>query len=227
MPDVELIVTGDGSHSLRRKDLDETYHSIHGAIQESRHVFIESGLNFLIHQKNPGLVHLLEVGFGTGLNALLAMIYAQERNVKIHYTTVEPFPLEKGIISLLNYAAVLGHSDGKAWFGKLHDSPWETEQIVSPYFTLLKNDVLIENTVLERDTLDLVFFDAFAPSKQPAVWNAEILSNIAEAMKPGAVLVTYSAKGQLKRDLKNIGLIVESIAGPPGKKEMVRATKPE
>jgi tRNA U34 5-methylaminomethyl-2-thiouridine-forming methyltransferase MnmC len=227
MPDVELIVTGDGSHSLRRKDLDETYHSIHGAIQESRHVFIESGLNFLIHQKKPDLLRLLEVGFGTGLNALLALIRAQERNVKIHYTTVEPFPLEKGIISMLNYPAVLDHPDGKAWFGKLHDSPWETEQVVSPYFTLLKNKVPIENAVLEGDTFDLVFFDAFAPSKQPAVWNAEILSNIAEGMKPGAVLVTYSAKGQLKRDLKNIGLLVESIAGPPGKKEMVRATKPE
>ncbi len=219
---IELITTADGSNSLFNTELNETYHSVHGAIQESMHVFIGAGLNFKIEQSSTATLQLLEVGFGTGLNTLLALKRAQETNTKIFYTTLETFPLAEATWSKLNYTDVLGLAER---FNSIHTSPWENVASVCAGFDLLKLKSSLQAINFTPDTYDVVFFDAFAPSKQPEMWQLPVLEKIVKGMKRGGVFVTYCAKGQLKRDLKSLGLRVESLPGPPGKMEMVRAIR--
>ena len=220
---VEIIITEDGSHSLFSPELNETYHSVHGAVQESTHVFIKKGLDYLLERSNPVDIHILEIGFGTGLNTLLTLHQALHFENKIHYTTLDTFPLEADVWSKLNYT---DSSKGlKNYFEDIHASPWEKWTSIITNFNLLKLNAKLELINLEQSHYNLIFFDAFAPSKQPGMWEFQILKKISESLKPGGVFVTYCAKGQLKRDLKNLGLEVETLPGPPGKKEMVRATK--
>jgi tRNA U34 5-methylaminomethyl-2-thiouridine-forming methyltransferase MnmC len=219
MDDLEFIVTSDGSHTLRNRRLNETYHSIHGALRESEYVFVSNGLKFF-HQAHPGgSISILEVGFGTGLNAWLTLLFARDNNVPVRYVTLEPFPLEEQIWSRLNYV-----QDDKAMFESLHRAPWgESVEMHSTFaFKKLKSSLLDLDT---SDTFDVIYFDAFAPSIQPALWQLEALKKATDRLNPEGVFVTYSAKGQLKRDLKALGLNVETLAGPPGKKEMVRASR--
>lgn len=216
MAGLEIITTADGSHTLRNNELDETYHSVHGAVQESMHVFIRNGLDFFRNTNKCETISILEIGFGTGLNALLASQYATEKKASVSYTTLEPFPLPRDVWSKLNY----GDSD-RRHFEIIHETSWNVMQPVSANFSMLKLKVSLQQAEL-AEKYDVIFFDAFASSVQPELWVFDSLKKVTDAMKVSGVFVTYSAKGQLKRDLKALGLTVETLAGPPGKLEMVR-----
>lgn len=221
MDDLEINTTGDGSHTLRNKSLNETYHSIHGAVQESLHVFIKHGLQYFFEQHHPKEISILEVGFGTGLNALLTLQYANQNQIAIRYTTLEPFPLPEEVWSKLNY----GNPDkDKSHFKALHRADWNREVSVDPGFSIFKIRTTLQDAEF-NDVYDVIYFDAFAPSVQPELWTYTSLEKVVGFLKEGGVFVTYSAKGQLKRDLKTLGLKVETLAGPPGKKEMVRGSR--
>jgi len=219
---LELIKTSDGSDSLLNVELNETYHSIHGAIQESEHVFIKAGLQQLLRINNLPGFNILEIGFGTGLNALLTSHALKDTAHTVRYTTIEAYPLEENIWTGLNYGSRISSEE---FFSKLHHAPWETPVQLSPRFTLLKKETTLQQLILSEN-YHLVYFDAFAPSKQPEMWTIEMLKKITLSLHSGGIFVTYCAKGQLKRDLKTLGLTVETLPGPPGKMEMVRATKP-
>ena len=223
MHELTIITTSDGSHSLLNTALNETYHSTHGAIQESIHVFIKNGLDFLLQQKAIDEINILEIGFGTGLNVLLTRQRAAQTGKKIAYTSLEAFPIDINVVKKLNYPLVLMTNAEE--FTGLHLLPWDQELEVAPNFHLAKLKIKLEEAHLENQKFDLVYYDAFAPSKQPEMWELKVLRKVAEAMKPTAVFVTYCARGQLKRDLKSLGFSVETLPGPPGKKEMVRAVK--
>ena len=251
-PPIILKTSEDGSSTLYRPDLNEHYHSIHGAIQESMHVFIWAGLMFYF-EKNPELesehfntpsqlmtknssfdpiinaknyhskpIQILEVGFGTGLNALLTLTYSQ--NHSIYYHSLEKFPLSKEIIEKINYPQQIPHSKASNWFNEIHNAQWDQPIQITPQFQLFK-----EHTDLQKfkstHKFDLVYFDAFAPDKQPDLWTPEIFENIANIMNSGAILTTYSAKGIVRRAMQKAGLKTEKIPGPPGKREMLRAIK--
>ncbi|HYG03675.1 MAG TPA: tRNA (5-methylaminomethyl-2-thiouridine)(34)-methyltransferase MnmD [Chryseosolibacter sp.] len=221
MNDVEIITTGDGSHSLYNKSLNETYHSQHGAIQESLHVFIVNGLNYLA-KPTEGKIRILEIGFGTGLNAWLTLNANSMRpGREISYTSIEAFPLPENLWQQLNYAG----PGQEEMFSSLHKAEWNKDVPFNDLFTLRKLHTTLHDVILPSDAYDLIYFDAFAPSKQPDMWSLDILTKVTAALASGGVFVTYCAKGQLKRDLKSLGLIVESLPGPPPKKEMVRALK--
>ncbi len=223
--DVQLITTSDGSHSLLNITLNETYHSVHGAVQESAHVFIDNGLDYFIHRNSPKEISILEIGFGTGLNALMTLKAALNTDISVHYTTLEAFPITATTAQLLNYAQKLDFDNANHYFEKLHNAMWEEEQLIEKNFSVKKLKQKIQDVHLSTSAFDIIYFDAFAPSKQPDMWTMRVLLKIEMAMKPGAIFVTYCAKGQLKRDLKSLGLMVETLQGPPGKKEMVRAIK--
>jgi tRNA U34 5-methylaminomethyl-2-thiouridine-forming methyltransferase MnmC len=220
----ELIITTDGSHSLFVPGLNEHYHSTYGAIQESRHVFIEAGLKQVI----PGqtTIWILEVGFGTGLNALLSILEAEKSGKTIHYTSTEPFPLNQNITSQLNYPELLAEGTSSL-FKMMHDAEWNKETQVTDHFFLHKILNGIDKTELEDKSFDLVFFDAFGPEVQPELWTEEIFRKIFLSLKRGGILVTYSVKGSVRRALKNSGFSVEKIPGPAGKREITRAIKNE
>jgi tRNA U34 5-methylaminomethyl-2-thiouridine-forming methyltransferase MnmC len=214
----ELIITKDGSHSLLNTELNETYHSIHGALQESVHVFIKSGFDFALENVSNTSLSILEIGFGTGLNALLTLQRSRQAQAQVRYTSLEAFPLPENIWSKLNYAASLGLTEH---FNQLHRAPWDIESAVLPNFTLLKQHKTVQEAELTQ-RYDLIYFDAFAPNKQPEMWTWNVLEKVVKTLNYKGVFVTYCAKGQLKRDLKSLGLKVETLPGPPGKKEMVR-----
>jgi tRNA U34 5-methylaminomethyl-2-thiouridine-forming methyltransferase MnmC len=217
----ELIKTADGSHSLFLKDLDEHYHSVHGAIQESKHVFLQAGLSQFNDKKN---ISILEIGFGTGLNALLTFIENVISNRVIDYSTLEAFPLEMEVVNELNYVQELNASDYHSSYLKMHESEWETKISLSPSFNFTK----IKNTLQEVSfpkQYDLIYFDAFGPRVQPELWTEEIFQKIYNATAVGGMLVTYCAKGEVKRTLKKVGFVLETLPGPPGKREMIRVSK--
>lgn len=218
MDDLEIITTSDGSHSLRNNRLNETYHSIHGAVQESMHVFMKHGLQYYCEQYQSKEISILEVGFGTGLNALLTLQYAIHNNLRIKYTTLEPFPLPEEVWLKLNCGV---QQNDEEYFRALHTAEWDREVLLAPEFTLLKRKLTLQDADL-KEVYDVVYFDAFAPAIQPELWVYAALEKVAKVLQPEGVFVTYSARGQLKRDLKALGLTVETLAGPPGKNEMVR-----
>ena len=217
----ELRITEDGSHTFYLPDMDENYHSTHGAIQESKHIFIEAGLKRI----NKSDITIFEVGFGTGLNALLTLLEAEKLKININYFGIEKYPLSDAEYSNLNYAGLLGANCQKA-FLELHSSAWETNQIIAPNFQLTKLQEDITTFTFEQmPFFDLVYFDAFAPNKQEGVWEKKIFRKIYERCNDEAILVTYCAKGSVRRDLQDVGFTVERIPGPPGKKEMLRGIK--
>lgn len=217
-PPIQVRTSEDGSSTLYRADIDEHYHSYHGAVQESMHVFIEAGL-----KHHPGKeLSLLEIGFGTGLNALLTMLNGSNRNIIYH--AIEKYPLSTKLISEVNYPVYIKHPCAARFFSQLHSAPWNIEKQLTPSFTLYKQD----NDLLQfsmNTHYDLIYFDAFAPDKQPDLWTPEIFIKIAECMNPNAILTTYSTKGSVKRAIKSAGLTIEKIPGPPGKREILRAWK--
>jgi tRNA U34 5-methylaminomethyl-2-thiouridine-forming methyltransferase MnmC len=227
MAEIKIITTEDGSHSLYHEGLKETYHSFHGALRESLHVFIDKGLRFWRTKEGlPDAVKIFEVGFGTGLNALLAAQFAMEHGIKVYYHTIEPFPLSDEIIGKLNYSKEINNGEYDELYKEIHTSPWEIVNALNNYFTIIKQKKTLQETDLQTDTpFNIVFFDAFAPSKQAEMWDIELIKKCFNLLQTQGVFVTYSAKGQLKRDLKSVGFAVETVPGPPGKKEMVRGIK--
>lgn len=223
MSDIEIIVTGDGSHSLRNKSLNETYHSTHGALQESNHVFIKNGLNYFIEYSETSPVNILEIGFGTGLNALVTLQQMENLDRVIHYTTIESNPLEEDLLSQLNYGSAADHH--RAMFLKIHKAQWEKGEAILSNFIIHKRKTSLQEVGLSSSNYHVVYYDAFAPSKQPSMWTIDVLKKVVDSMTDHGVFVTYCAKGQLKRDLRDAGLAVETLPGPPGKREMVRGTK--
>lgn len=222
MDNLAIITTSDGSHSLLNKSLNETYHSHHGAIQESEHVFISSGLNFWLNRNNPQSIRILEIGFGTGLNALLTWAYMKDRPCQVDYVSLEANPLGREIWSNLNYADKLNMCDE---FKSLHEAAWDHYFHAQTNVKILKQHTTLQQVTLEPLRYDLIYYDAFAPNKQPEMWELVMLEKTVRAMSVGGAFVTYCAKGQVKRDLLKLGLTVETLAGPPGKKEMIRALK--
>lgn len=216
-----LIETEDGSHSLHSEQYGTGYHSKYGAIQESDHVFIKAGLAQVAAKQSA--VRILEMGFGTGLNAYLSLLYGLQQQKSIYYETVETFPISQEQAQLLNYPDQLKASPRD--FLALHTAPWDKEVAVSPTFTLCKRMDKIQQAPLSS-SFDVVFFDAFAPSSQPELWEAPVLERFFQVLAPGGIFVTYCAKGVVKRCLRSIGFTVEGIPGPPGKREMTRAIKP-
>ena len=211
-----VIITSDGSHSLINRELNETYHSTHGAVQESMHVFIENGLR----QCAKHQISIFEVGFGTGLNAFLTLLEAEKRAIFIHYTTIELFPVEKPLWSLFNFADNYA-KEQKEQFYHLHSCAWETNNIISKHFTIRK--IKADFTDYQPDkTFDLIFFDAFSPEKQPGLWTQERFSTLATYCNPGAILTTYCSKGIVKQALRGAGFVVERLWGAPGKRHMLR-----
>jgi 2-amino-4-hydroxy-6-hydroxymethyldihydropteridine diphosphokinase len=218
----EIQVTADGSKTIFIPAWNETYHSNHGAIQEAEHVFIQHGFNQFLDKKT---LHILEIGFGTGLNALLTLRSANEHNIKVHYTGIEAFPVNYEMAMQMEYETKISNGKFSAEFEKLHLLSWEEELEISSCFSLNKNQILLQNFKPEKEAFDLIYFDAFGPRAQEEMWNIEHFNNLFESLKENGILVTYCAKGQVKRDLKSVGFKVESLPGPPGKREMTRARK--
>jgi tRNA U34 5-methylaminomethyl-2-thiouridine-forming methyltransferase MnmC len=215
----KLIKTSDGSHTIYVPELDEHYHSIHGAVQESEFIFIKNGYEFCT--ANP--VSILEIGFGTGLNVLLTAIKNLAVDRSVDFTSVEKFPLDENTVKLLNHHKYAGEN-GKEIFDQIHSSPWNKKinLFSNFYLTKLKIDITKE---MPDGLFDLIYFDAFGPDKQPGMWTAEIFNLISGITKKDGVLVTYSAKGEVKRNLKASGFEVSLLPGPPGKRQMIRAIK--
>ncbi len=222
---LKIIETEDGSSSLYVPSLNETYHSFHGALGESRHVFIKEGLAYWYSANKRSNIRILEMGFGTGLNAILTAEYALQQSLPIEYETLEAYPLEPGVVEKLNYPELLQDDSLASIFSNLHTAPWNKAVDINAFFKLHKRHIMAETFIPASDYYDVIYFDAFAPNKQAELWTMEVLEKFYNGLAPKGILVTYCAKGQFKRDLKALGFIVETIGGPPGKKEMVRATK--
>ncbi|MCF8368841.1 MAG: tRNA (5-methylaminomethyl-2-thiouridine)(34)-methyltransferase MnmD [Bacteroidales bacterium] len=218
---IELIKTEDGSFTLYNNELGEVYHSRFGAVSESLHIYISAGLNNL--QGILKEIHLLEIGFGTGLNAYLTSLQAAKNKVKILYHTLEPYPLSEEIISKLNYPQVYGNEPET--FNKIHQAIWGNPAFINPHFNLLKIKETLELASLPSNFYHLVYFDAFAPDLQSVLWEKPMFVKLNQSMKTGGILVTYSTKGIVKRNLAGAGFRIEKIPGPKGKREIIRATK--
>lgn len=223
MEEREIIITADGSVTIAIPQLHVTYHSKHGAIQESMHVFIEAGLKPLLNQQET--INLFEMGFGTGLNALLTLIEAEKHQQKINYQTVEAFPLEKEIVAGLNYCEQLHQPQLKPLFEQLHASPWNQSINLTPWFTLQKDHTTLFN-LSTAQLFNLIYYDAFAPNAQPELWTVDAFTQLFNMLTAGGILVTYCSKGDVRRAMQAAGFSIEKIPGPPGKREMVRARKP-
>ncbi|PNQ73364.1 SAM-dependent methyltransferase [Hanstruepera neustonica] len=219
----KIITTADGSKTIQIEDWNEQYHSIHGAYQEAVHVFIKHGLRHVIdHGKISEPVSILEMGFGTGLNAMLTFQEAQKLDASINYVGVEAYPVSQDEINQLQYDVLFGNDSQT--FLSMHAQEWEVPKSISPNFTLTKRQQFFQD-ISDTDTFNLIYFDAFGARVQPDLWTESIFSKMYQALKPQGVLVTYSAKGSVRRAMQAVGFEVERLPGPPGKREMLRARK--
>lgn len=220
-PDLRPFRTNDGSFTLRSEQLDEQYHSRHGAVQESQHVFIEAGCRAL--PDNP--LHILEVGLGTGLNLLLTWIEALRTGRTIRYTALEPFLLPAETLSAMDHPAALHRPDLSHGFLTMMTAPAGEWTAPDPLLRMCRSGASVVDWSSD-DRFDLVYFDAFGPRVQPGMWSTEVFDNMFAHMRPGGLLVTYCAKGDVRRAMQAAGLVVERLPGPPGKREMIRAMRP-
>ncbi len=218
---IELQITEDGSHTLFVPTLNEHYHSIHGAIQESKHIFIDAGLR----KCSKSEIRVLEIGFGTGLNAFLTALESEKNNISISYTTLELYPITISDAKKLNFSELLNPSKEKL-FEALHSSKWEEREQITPQFSILKHHLDFSNpdNFVTEERFDVIYFDAFAPEKQPEMWALPIFQKIYSLCAPDAILTTYCAKGSVRRMLQQVGFNVERLPGPPGKREILIAT---
>jgi tRNA U34 5-methylaminomethyl-2-thiouridine-forming methyltransferase MnmC len=227
----EIIITSDGSTSIHLPDWNEQYHSKHGAIQEAYHVFIKAGLekfydDFLVEvDKNKfDEISILEIGFGTGLNAFITFLEAQKKNLKVDYIGVEAYPVLDDEIQKLNYVSELKALKNKSEFEQMHQVSWDVKHQISDTFKLTKRKQFFEN-IDDENRFDIIYFDAFGATNQPELWTESIFKKMYHALKIEGVLTTYSAKGSVRRALQSVGFTVERLEGPPGKREMLRAIK--
>lgn len=218
----QIITTADGSHTLYNGDLDEVYHSRNGALAESEHVFIRAGFDHAA--VSFPAIGLLEVGFGTGLNALLTAFHCLSKNVPVKYLAFEPYPLDRETVRKLNYADILP-AGARALWERIHGCPWGTWNVIHDHFHLMKTKAKVQDQTFSADPFNLVYFDAFAPRVQGELWGEQVFRKIHEAMSDGGILVTYSAQGAVRRSLETAGFRVERLPGPPGKREMIRASR--
>lgn len=216
----EIIQTKDGSTSILLPDWNETYHSKFGAIQEAKHVFIKNGLS-LFEGKS---VSILEIGFGTGLNAFITYLEAKSANQKIDYTGVEAYPVSEEDALKMNYVSELGAKSSEEIFLKMHKTDWNEKVILDGNFTLEKQNIKFQE-IADENKYDLIYFDAFGFRVQPELWSLEIFQIMFKALKPNGVLVTYACRSSIKNAMKDSGFTVEKLNGPPGKREMLRASK--
>lgn len=216
---IEVLITEDGSSSLRRKDLGEGYHSTFGAIAEGIHIFINAGLR---NVEKQSLINILEIGFGTGLNAILTLDYSNKENQNIYYETIEKYPLSQEIISQLNYGKVLSLEEE---FLKIHSVSWNENTEINNLFSIHKIDKPAENLNYKANFFDIIYFDAFAPQFEENLWQQEMFAKLYSSLKEGGLLVTYCCKGDVKRALKASGFQIEKLPGPKGKREILRAKK--
>lgn len=217
----EIIETNDGSKTIRIIDLDENYHSHHGALQEANHVFIQYGLDYFKDKKN---LSIFEMGFGTGLNAFLTAIETIHSDKKIEYTGIEAYPVSEEEVHLLGYNQLMG-AEFSELYDKIHSVEWGSLQEITQNFKLHKIVNKIESVELKANFFDLIYYDAFGPRAQDEMWTVELFQKMFNSLRVGGVLVTYCAKGQVKRNLKEVGFKIEALPGPPGKREMTRAFK--
>ena len=217
--DLKLIISKDGSHTIYRQDIDETYHSRHGAIQEAMHVFIRKGLKEI--EKSKKEINILEVGFGTGLNALLTCLNSTS---EINYIGLETTPLPIKVLGSLNYDTAVTQDNSQEIFKNIHGATWEALCSITNFFSIKKVETTIQDFEI-RQPIDLVYYDAFGPNSQAEMWDISIFEKIYKAMRSQGVFVTYCAKGQVRRDLKSVGFVMERLEGPPGKREMLRGRK--
>lgn len=226
----EIFITSDGSTSIHLPDWNEQYHSKHGAIQEAYHVFIKAGFEkFLdiisqINETTQTNISILEIGFGTGLNAFITFLEANKKNIKVDYVGVEAYPVAADEVEKLNYVAELKAENNQADFDQMHSISWDEKQPISNDFLLTKRKQFFAD-ISDVNTFDLIYFDAFGATNQPELWTEEIFKKMYVALKVGGVLTTYAAKGSVRRAMQTVGFTVERLAGPPGKREMLRAVK--
>lgn len=219
----EIFETEDGSKSLKSLDFGVSYHSKHGAVQETKHVFIDAGLDF--RNQSQSHIDLLDIGFGTGLNALMALQWAQLNQVKVNYVGIEAYPIHLDTALLMNYPQALDESDKlDSVFRSMHEVESGVILELDPCFSFEKRISKFE-TLEDKKAYDVIFFDAFAPNAQPDLWELDLLQKMYDALRNSGVLTTYCAKGQVKRNLKALGFTIEALPGPPGKREMTRAIK--
>ncbi len=216
----EIIQTLDGSTTIHLKEWDECYHSKHGAIQEAQHVFIKNGLSLFPNQS----VSILEIGFGTGLNAFISFLESSKLNQSINYVGVEAYPVNATEVLAMNYVDELNAKSQKEVFEKMHESKWNEKIELTAEFELTKRKQFFDE-IDDIEQFDLIYFDAFGYRVQPELWSTAIFQKMYTALRPGGKLVTYAARGVVKRSMIEVGFTVEKLPGPPGKREMFRASK--
>ena len=216
----EIIQTLDGSTTIHIADWEECYHSKHGAIQEAQHVFIKNGLSLFQNQK----IAILEIGFGTGLNAFITLLEAKKMQQTIDYVGVEAYPISADEVLNMNYVAELDAMQESAIFNKMHESDWGEKIVLNDGFVLTKRKQFFEE-IDDVNKFDLIYFDAFGYRVQPELWSTAIFDKMYKSLKMNGVLVTYAARGIVKRNMIEVGFKVEKLEGPPGKREMFRARK--
>jgi len=220
----KIIITEDGSTTIHIPEWNEQYHSTHGAIQEAQHVYIKNGLHYYIDTNQAKPISILEIGFGTGLNAFMTLLEAERLQLNITYKGVEAFPVLATELKQLNYVSQLHALHQEAAFNKLHAIPWENKAAITKYFDLIKEQKDFSE-ISEKNAFDIIYFDAFGAEVQPELWTEAIFKSMYTALKENGVLVTYAAKGSVKRALRNVGFNLKRLQGPPGKRHMLRATK--
>lgn len=213
----EILITSDGSSTIHLPDWDEQYHSKNGSINETYHVFINCGLKQVAAEN----VSILEIGFGTGLNCFITYL---EANKNIKYVGVEAYPVTPEEVEKMNFINVLDAENESEAFKKIHQVSWEKEHQISERFSLTKRKQFFED-ITDKEAFNLIYFDAFGARVQPQLWTVEIFQKMYNALKENGILVTYSAKGSVRRAMQEVGFVVERLPGPPGKREMLRATK--
>jgi|TARA_R110002110_G_scaffold92801_3_gene242106 tRNA U34 5-methylaminomethyl-2-thiouridine-forming methyltransferase MnmC len=218
----EFLTTGDGSITIHLPDWNEQYHSKHGAIAEAVHVFIKTGLTHWLSKNKSSRVSILEIGFGTGLNAFLTSLESTKKDLQLNYSGIEAYPISDEEIKQLNYASLLDSSQEA--FLKLHQTSWGAPSEISQNFTLTKREEFF-SAVKDIELYNIIYFDAFGARVQPELWTETVFKQMFDSLKPNGVLVTYSAKGSVRRAMHAVGFVVERLPGPPGKREMLRATK--
>lgn len=217
-----LVKTKDNSFTLFVPELDEHYHSIHGALAEAEHIFIKAGLKPIEDRKD---ISILEIGFGSGLNACLTALYADAQKLSIFYQGLEKYPVSEEEWLALDYPAIIKQSGTAKLMKELHAAPWSESTLLSEHFKLLKSEIDFREFKAQENTFDLIYFDAFAPSAQADLWSLDIFKEMYKSLKPNGRLVTYCVKGSVRRTMEAAGFKVEKIPGPPGKREIARALK--